>query len=352
MGKFSILICDPDEVYVKRLAAGLQRQLKEKAIINTTDHCSGESLSCEGEVHLLLSSEVPEFQWRMQHENCTFIWLDGGDEDGQKMTERIYKYQSVSQIGRELVKYMPAQRSRGKRLGVSSGQRWYGVVSPARHESMIPFSVALAQQLNEERQTLVLLFMEFSGVGSLLGLSQNTGMEEFLLGLRQQEKDHFEQVPLPEVHQLPGLDLLNVTDNPIILYELVEADVEKLIERIQCCGQYEAVVWVAGNMLQGIESLVQVSERVFSIEKGDSYSRCCQDEFSCFFEKLNVDQQVLCPVMLPVLQGIEPGQHLLLQWKLSPIGAIAKECLKGVKEHGSVDRDYAQSDPESVGCQF
>lgn len=353
MGKFSILLCDSDPTYAKRLAAGLKRQLKERASINTSTRMD-EFADGDQVAHMLVSSQTPDAQWQKRHEDCVYIWLDDGESDDENLLWqlRIFKYQSVSQIGKELMKYLPSRRSDKEFKGVMSEQKWYGVVSPARHESTIPYGMALAQLLGETKHTLLVLLMEFSGVVPLLDLERNSGMEEFLLELRKKDLGDVNLVPMPNMYQLTGVDVMNVTDNPMVLYELVESDLQRLVQRIQCCEKYGAVVWVAGNMVQGIGNLFQNSEKVFLVEKGDSYSQCCQKEFQKFADKLGVDQELLIPLSLPVLKGIQPGEHLLLQWRQSPIGDAARKQLEGAIGNGTFDRNHAQSDIESTGYQL
>lgn len=334
MGKFSILLCDSDEIYVKRLATGLQKFFREQVFVQLTTDIS--ILEQCRDVQLLLTSKLPSICEIGQAENCKVVFLHEGQEEIVHK-ESIYKYQSITQIGKELMKYMP--RSKAATMGANAGsnQKWYGVLSPVRHKSMIPFGITLAQQLSVGKRTLVLIFMEFSGIGSWLGVSTDAGAEDWLLDLRHAAGESFLQLPFAKVHQLPAVDVLHVTSTPMVLYELTEEDVHRLIQRIQCCDQYDAVVWISGNMLRGMKELLQTSGQVFCIEDRDGYSRCCQQEFIQFFQKLGHKEEQLKRISLPVLHGMEPGEHLLLQWKNSVIGEEVRNYLKGDVENGTFD---------------
>lgn len=370
MGKFSILLCDSDEVYAKRLAYGLQRQFREQVSVRTFSgsfDADGQEVSAD----LLLGSRLPGHNWRLHHPNCIYIWLDEGDgaehsgqaDGGNALTDpetdgasdvwqdSIFKYQPVSKIARTLQSYLPVQT--GKQLGCQTKLRqlWYGVVSPTRHPSMLPFACSLASCLGEKKRVLLLVLMEFSGIFSLLELRPGQGMETFLLRLRQ--RDSLERIPFPMVHVVGDFDLLNGPDNPMILYELNEADILRLIERIQICRQYDAVVWVGGNMMRGIGEFFRQSEMVFAVERGDRYSQCCQQEFMTFFEKMNQkDMDHLRCVRLPVLAGTQTGEHLLWQWNHSVIGEIARKAVEGESLDGADDGVVSKEDFRTVGPEW
>ncbi len=328
MGKFSILLCDSDEVYMKRLAAGLNKLFKEKASVSTITE--EDSANCVEHAQLVLTSGGEQFLQRCYGENCTFLHLHEGDsiEDPDRYKESIYKYQSVSRIGRALTKYIPNQQSWCGVDAVGSRQKWYGVISPSHHRSMIPFGISLAQRLSVRKRTLVLIFMEFSGISTLLGLEQCGGIEDFVLALRKAQKEELAEIPLPEVNTLPGIDLLNVTDTPMVLYELTEGDMDNLFQRIRKDQQYDEVVWIAGNMVRGIVELFQESEKVFGILGEDAYSTCCEKEFTAFYKKIGVENGRLCWFTLPDLSDMDAGEHLLLQWSESAIGAAVKRLLQ------------------------
>lgn len=365
MGNFSILLCDSDETYVKRLAAGLQRQLKDRAMIRTCISYKNETEQMQN-VNLLVSTQAPERAWCNQHRNCICILLDEGYEhDFDKTpenevqegttfvwTDRIFKYQSISHMVKALAKYLPALRGANAMAGAMEGQTWYGVISPVRHKSMIPFAFSLASQLSDKGRTLVIVFMEFSGIIPLLGIKRSVGSEDFLLALRRQQPEDGMQISLPEVGTIEGVDFMNVTENPMILYEITQEDLRNVIRRIEGCTQYKYVVWVTGNMVQGIVELFSISKKIFSVEEPDAYSRCCQQEFMDFYAKTKADEGKVKSVSLPVLQGTETGEHLLIQWKRSSIGEVARSVLEGEISCGTVDGCYTQTDTESIGYQL
>ncbi|MBQ8662574.1 MAG: hypothetical protein IJ471_01825 [Eubacterium sp.] len=370
MGKFSILLCDSDEVYAKRLATGLQKQFRESVSVKMcTDVVDREGQAMGA--NLLLSSKLPRESWRQAHPDCICVLLEEGEGKAPEVgTEyapspellqedrladvwqgSIFKYQSVSRIARLLQNFLPTAATPGTGTGVGFQQLWYGVLSPVRHESTIPFACTLAGLLGEEKRVLLVVLMEFSGVVPLLELEAGQEMETLLLRLRQKER--LERIPFPMVHVLPDFDLLHGPDNPMVLYELNEQDVTRLLEHIQRNRKYDAVVWVAGNMIRGIGELFSRSEKVFSLEKTDAYSMCCQREFDNFFKKLlqeGVDRPV--SVRLPAYAGEQTGEHLLWQWKHSGIGQVIKRHLKGESVDGTMDGVVTKKDFRTVGREW
>lgn len=370
MGKFSILLCDSDEVYAKRLATGLQRQFRELVSVRT---CSDLARMEPGtEADLLVGNQNPEEDFLKLHPQCVCLWLDEGSgleksmekagglntSDGYEQNTEpqiwqgsVFKYQSVSKMAKVLKQYFPHSVRGGTVAGTGIRQLWYGVVSPVRHPSILPFACTLAGELGREKRVLLMVFMEFSGICQLLEISESTGMESFLFRLRQREQ--ISEIPFPQVSILPGFDLLCGPDNPMVLYELNDQDVNRLMERIQFCQEYDAVVWVGGNMLQGIGELFHRSEHIFAIGKGDRYSRCCQREFEMFFDKLQQgDTESLINVRLPEVFGTQTGEHLLWQWEHSAVGDEVRRVLKGEETDGSMDGSVSKEDFTTVGHEW
>lgn len=355
MGKFSILICDSDACYSRRLAAGLRRIFQDKALIRTAEAYCPQLLRKDTMVQFVLAAEEQE-QESLPEKGCIWIRLDEEADASESVCNRIYKYRAVSWISRELIRYLPESCRVVNRVDVEA-VKWYGVLSPVRHEALLPFAFSMARALDAGCQTLVLLLMEFAGAERLLGRSASGGQEEFLLQLRQKAQDErIEQASVqmmePEILRFPGFDLLNLTMNPMILHELTEEDLQRIRKWICASGQYQRVVWAAGNVLQGVPELLQDSEQVYVVEKADGVSRCCQWEFDTFLDKLQVESERVFRLRLPVPEWTEPGEHLLLQWEQSMIGETVRRCLRGGDACGASDRGTAESDIRPAGYQL
>lgn len=342
MGKFSILLFDSDAVYAKRLAAGLKRKFRDQIQIRTSSHLSENEIE-NLDVNLILGNQIPDGVWQKQHPGCICLRLTEPDvqvPESIACQEMLFKYQSVTAIARALASYLPVQQANGCSTGQGQKQQWYGVVSPIRHSSMIPFACTLAAKLGEEKKVLFLVLMEFSGITSLLGIDEGCGMEQFLFRLRKREA--VEQVAFPAVCGLENFDLLNGPKNPMVLYELNETDILRLIERIHKEARYDCVVWVGGNMMRGIEHLFSGSKQVFSLDKKDVYSNCCQREFEAFFTMQQEHGQTITTVCPREVHCEQKGLHLLWQWKNSALGDLVERLLKGEKEHGTANGGISQ----------
>lgn len=416
MGKFLVLLCDSDEVYVKRLAAGLRRQFREQVTVQTCtsldvplregDSGSLQQMGNRNSIQqmaspgVLVTSQCPETKWREGNPGWVCLWLDDGVEKQKEKKEiikkideeavigtraglttsqdsgiwqgRIQKYQSVSKIAKALQQYLPQEKNKRPIPGTCKTQEWYGVVSPVRHESMLPFACSLAGTLSKERKVLLVVLMEFPGLCQWLGLAGDVdvtvgsgieaglSMDSFLYQLRKE--DRLERIPFPFVRKLQEFDLLMGPENPMVLYELNEQDISRLIERMQLCQEYDAVVWVAGNMLCGIRELFGKSEKIFSVEKNDPYSCCCQKEFAAFFEKLKLENEdSLMKVNVPVIKGMQTGEHLLWQWEHSAIGEQTRRLLegeevrplsKGEETDGTLGGAFAKKDFRTTECEW
>lgn len=354
MAGCSIVLCDMDQVYIRKLAAGLKRFFDVNVLIQMcscleelaaedTDITSERIILCGQTREKSLESQVcPEEKMERRvlskedikiSEKWHFIRLKGSmteeDEVDIRWEDEIYKYQPVSQIAAGLQQYVPAWNRKDKKTGSKNAQKWYGVFSVCRHESAIPFVCSMAKSMGEHQKVLVVLLTQFCGLPGLLGIECGCDTESFFLRLRQGVQTEISQVALPKFVSLPGFELMTAPQNPQVLYEMEQQDMQALIARLEH-SQYDNVIWMAESVLPGIAYLFERSRRLFLIEKTDTYSMCCQREFEEFCQKIpevEWDDKIR-HVCLPVYGQMECGEHLLWQWSQSAVGSTAEKYVE------------------------
>ena len=319
MENLSVILFDSDAEYARRLASVLKTLLGPAVIVRTQREESGRKAEDCVRIRMV----------KRQKEQEEVIW-----------EEEIYKYQPVSGIAGRIKEQFPPEQKRKYYVRTESSQLWYGVYSPCLHESTVPFLCTLAGKLGEKRKVLVIVLAQFCGISRLLGLEGGSDTERLFLELRRCGEKEISSVRIPQPVALHGFDLLTAPENPEVLFELEGQDIRRLIARLEDSG-YGAVVWLAEEMVQGIEYLIARSRYLLCPDKKDTGSACRREEFEAFCRKLPVDGLVkkIRYLTLPVFAQMECGEHLLWQWKES---ALRMEAEKWVEEDG----DRMGRDPE------
>lgn len=324
MSALLLILYDAEETYAKSLAAGLKYYLQGQAgirLVKNREELISSSDFTEDTV--LLSGDLSLFELKKLNSDLKFCYL--ASEEYETVSDNevrwdyyLYKYQSVQAIARAVISRFGPQNRVYQRKS-DEMEEWYGIVSAAHHEMMIPYSLAMASILAEQKKVMWVGLAEFCGISGLLGLEHMYDTGDLFGRLRAGFATEDEQ--RQSVIWVENLGILEPPENPMILYELQENDLLSLTRYIRGYRQVDAVVWLVGNLFPGSVWLLNQCRRIFSLEKGDVCSRCLNQEFRTFLERLNQQEVVSYEtVTAPSLLSMEPGLHLLQQWANSSMG--------------------------------
>lgn len=338
MGGLSILLYDRDVDYIRNLARSLQRFFDPGVRIETfSDMESLDETAVAAKKHgvQMESSEKDKGSFRVDEEfpeQFVFRICQNGQVD--LLGDMIYKYQPVSQIAQLLLQALPKiQQNVQQQLRMK--QKWYGIFGLDRQDSAMAFSCCIAGILGEHHKVLLLCLTQFSGIDRLLGKEQTCDTEGFFLQMRRASKETLFQVQLPDMILFPGFELLREPENPEVLCELETEDLQKLIRYLEE-SSYDAVIWVAGQALRGMQRLFDRSCRVFLPEAVDACGICRRQVFENYCMKMQGDlwKEKIREIFLPDCEKTEPGEHLLWIWRQSAVGKKAEECIKECETGG------------------
>ena len=329
MGRLSVILFDPDTGYANRLAAGLQRYLPEQtSIFVFSDETQLESCRESLQDAIFCCGIRLEKPLKERFPRCVLYYLQGESpqETEQDWDKVIFKYQSVRKIAAQILS--GADPEQIKPVLASKTQQWYGVISPCGHENAEAFAVTLAQILADRKRVLLILFAEFSGIKELFDIPQTAVLEQLVLGLR---KDPAQTGAGGQyLFRLGEAAVLCLPENPFVLYELTGSDIENLEAFIREETGAEAVVWYLDSLFCFGMDIMKNCRKVFCLEKKDMFSQCRVHEFYELVKKGYGDTKGKLPERLeiPALSFEEKGEHLLWQWKCSPMGeAIRRQIM-------------------------
>lgn len=120
--------------------------------------------------------------------------------------------------------------------------------------------VVLRWDYHETKKVLYVNFTECSGMTELFELvEQPEDFSDFLLALRRQSAASLACY----TGRIDELEYLIPADNPQILRELTEADMNRLLVSIAQADQYELVVFTLGTLVCGCEQIfLQAESRI------------------------------------------------------------------------------------------
>lgn len=308
--------------YMQKLALYLNSRMETQVRIGIVEELKASQLEEAKTVWVGPEKFIEKLRERAASRN--FIVLsedDSGEESG------ICRYQSCEKLYQEI-----ALRCQKMKCVPFAGvcrekQKWIVMTADVTAAVLLAFSITYTQLLRQKAKVLYLNLSECSGMEYLFCLETGVDLSDLVMALRESPDICLDAY----VRQLEQLDYIMPPRNPMILHELREDDVQKLLQAIQHHNRYEYVVLAIGNTCCGCEQFFQMSEFLFHLtEEGviQENSRCEWNRFIrlCLRERQMEAEQVY----VPKIHADSCGIHLLDEWMEGPVGQLAKEYL--VKE--------------------
>ncbi len=251
---------------------------------------------------------------------CILLAEEPGDETA------VYRYQSCEKLYQQIV--MRYRQLQGVPADVprTGRQQWIVVPGDTGAADLLAFSTTCAQILGERERVLYVNLSELSGMAELFLLERGTDLSEFVAALRKEDPVCLEAF----VRQMEGMDFIMPPANPMILHELAEGDIARLIGAIGSRDEYRFVVVALGAMCCGCEQILRMAKRILHLTGRGYISECSRKEWAAFFPLCSGGEQT--PVEMvgaPQIQAESSGIHLLHDWREGALGQLARVYLAG-----------------------
>ena len=214
---------------------------------------------------------------------------------------------------------------------VRAGTRQHWVAFVGKNQGQLTaFSMLYAWILAKKQSVLYVCFSENSGLTSLFR-SETGGADlgDLFLHIRKHQNIMFEMF----TGHLEGVDYLQTSENPMILYEIEEKDLQEFLQKIAEESSYETVVFCIGSMICGCNHIFAQSEQIIHVRQEDLCSQCAAEEVIVFLQKCGIAHEQVRDVILSPLDGDMPGIHLLYEWQKSEAGSRVEQLMcEGTKE--------------------
>lgn len=289
MNEKNLVICDREVRY----ANGLGENIAEREDLAVKVYvCSNFEhvleFAKDKRIHIFIVDEQFAYAQRMQiGANQIFVLARGKVADLGEEEWAVGKYQSADEIIREVFEfYVDRTKENVMRMMNKERAKLLAVYSPIHRVGKTSFAMALGREYAKKKKTLYLNLEEYAGfeerqevlnLGDLLYyLKQGSGNLGIRLKSAIKTVDELDVVsPIPIV-----LDLKEVTWN----------EWQVLFEQILEGSPYEIVILDVGESIQGLFSLLEMSDRVYMPVLDDDISVRKVQQYQKNIEQLKLEK--------------------------------------------------------------
>jgi len=270
-------------------------------------------------IELLLISERAMCEEVRNLKVGKLILLSEGKDADYEEIPSVYKYQSSSQVVREVLDCYSAERiaaqasrdirkKQGKLLGI------YSLFDPVRQ---MMFSLALGQILAETRSVLYLNLQKYAGLMYLTEESADMTLSDLLYYYRQNKGGMSCRLP-GMVRQIGRMDFVPVPFFSEDLGELSGEEWAGFLEALWCAGGYDVILMDLGDGLRGLPQILELCTEMFFLSDEDDFSL----EKRRLLEEELKNGEEFRPLWLtpPAVNGIRQGRWFLESLPESPMG--------------------------------
>ena len=261
-------------------------------------------------IELLLISERAMCEEVRNLQVGKMILLSEGKSGGPEDLPAVYKYQSSSQVVREVLDCYSAERiaaqasldirrKQGKLLGV------YGLVDPVRQ---MLFSLTLGQILAELQSVLYLNLQKHTGLMHLTGEETEMTLSDLLYFYRQKKRGMFLRLP-GMIRQIGRLDYIPVPFFSEDIGELSGEEWAGFLEELRSSGGHDVLLLDLSDGLRGLKDILALCTDLLFLSDEDAFSL---ERRRLFEEELEIGEERrpkrLTP---PEIGGIREGRWFL-----------------------------------------
>jgi hypothetical protein len=217
----------------------------------------------------------------------------------------LFKYQPVTKLAGEIqVQYqLLSTASAALRLDpLMEPGVIYGVYSPVKRCLKSSFAIALAQLLGERQSTLLLSFEAHSPLLAMLDMGRGPGGGNLSDALYYHLQGSLQKHRSELVKSCHSFDVLAPVDNPRDLENLTAQEVREFIRDVAGEYGYGCVVVDFGDVLTGMNQILECCERIFMPVKADWISQEKKERYKAYVEQTQ-------PELSGRLQEVQPPYH-------------------------------------------
>lgn len=285
-----IVICDPEEAYVKRLAEAL---LLKREVTAGVRICSSlemmERLLEIGQVQVLLISEDIPYEARkrafagkrivLTKQHC----VDLGEEETE-----LRKYQPIDRLTADILQAFQGNPFLMPGAGREKG-RILGVYSPVHRIGKTTFALKLGKVLAQKEDVLYLNLESYAGMGGYFRDNEAQDLSHFLYYAKQEQDDISVRIA-SLVRQMGSLDYIPPMKVWTDLKSIRAEEWKTLFEKLTVQSIYRTVLLDIGDGVEEIFSVLKLCDRILMPCAQDVYSKAKMAQYQYMLRVLKLQE--------------------------------------------------------------
>ncbi len=312
MQEHAILLGGFESVYLQRLALYFGSRLGHTVQIGIAKKPEPDEPA--GEKTVWIGSEDFVRRIRETRENAQVIILTEEERDEEFC---VYRYQSCEKLYQKIMLLYWQMNGRLQKQTTAMKQRWMVFTTASSVSALLAASVTAAGILSESAGVLYLNLSECSGMEEQFLLDCGTDLTDLAMALKKQGEICLEAY----TRRLETIDYIMPPANPMILHELRETEVERLIGEILRHEEYRYVVVALGSSCCGCDRFLRTASRVFHLADKSPLLQCGHQAWLGFLRLcMGSGQLPIEEIELPEIPVQGNGLHLLREWQEGSLG--------------------------------
>lgn len=243
----------------------------------------------------------------------------------------VYKYQSSSDVLREVMKYYGTEKKTASDTFpvLKKNTEILGVYSPLGRCLKTSFALTLGQILAKNKAVLYLNLEEFSGFEELLGKGFAHTLSDLLYYVRQDNQNLLHKMN-SMVQTINNLDYIPPVQMPADIRGITWQDWERLWQMIMHDSSYEVVVLDIGCGIDENFQLLDLCKRIYMPVLADTVSQCKIAQFENLVRIWDFPQILEKTVKIspPFHMISAPSASCIEQMVWSELGDYVRELLR------------------------
>lgn len=320
-------VCDAEEEYASGLADYINR--KEGFPFQVRYFSTMDKLlqfARQQVVDVALVSE--EYQKELQSEGViiTIIELGRNSSDCENEYRRIFKYQSMETIMKEVLQILSEKPDGGGHISRRAPLKVIGLYSPVKRCLQTTFGLTMGQMLAKKGKTLCINMEGFSGLNVMLKRNFQRDLSDLLYYL-QNGRQGLAYILGSMTESINGLDILPPMLCQMDLISIEAKEWLRLFYEIEKSSDYEYLILDLSDSVQGLFEILRQCSIIYTMTEKDGFAMAKIDQYEQMLKQCRYEDvlQKTNKCELPRFSYL-PAQ--LDRLTVSELAGVVKEYLK------------------------
>ncbi len=245
-------------------------------------------------------------------------------EDVSEDMYHVFRYQPCERLYQKIM-FRYRQMQGAPSVSVDDArQAWIVITADTAVSFLLAFSLTCAQILGERTGVLYLNLSECCGMEEVFLLERGMDLMDAAVELQKDGEVCLDAC----IRRLEQVDYIMPPVNPMILHELREREIQRLIHAVKQKRKYGFVVVALGSTCCGCDLFFRTAARIFHLVGQGYLSACGGKEWGRFIRLCLGKQEIpVEQISVPQISVEQGGLHLIREWQEGALGRAVRACL-------------------------